>query len=223
MVPDFNVVSLTQLTANDVRTLLSLTFNWSPPDGIRGTSSSTRGPDAYRRWRRRMAAICAGLLAGAVLLPPTVIVAIALFNGDSARLEGSGEGMLYFSIGAVVLGVISAVISWFQTGGKSRINAGAEPATQLKFVATTSGLIVTDGAGHRFEGPWPRWRIASVRSQMIYLKSGQLLILDSVELVMLTDNGSSAGSVTLDPATLTEGLDFTSIVLGMIASGGRHV
>jgi hypothetical protein len=170
------------------------------------------GPEAYRRWRRRIAAISAGVLAGAVLLVPAVVVAIALYSGDSATLAGSGEGLLYFLTGTVVLGIIGAVISWFQTGGKRRTNAGAEPETQLKFAATTSGLAVTDGAGHRIEGPWPRWRIANVRSQVAHLKSGQLHILDSVELVMLADNGSSAGSVTLDPATLTKGRDFSATV-----------
>jgi hypothetical protein len=53
------------------------------------------------------------------------------------------------------------------------------------------------------------------------LKSGKLYVLDSVDLVILADNGSSAGSVTLDPETLTDGRSFSATVLGMIANGGR--
>jgi len=216
---DFNAVSLTPLSHDQFRGLVSLTSGWSHPLGARGASSSTIGPAAYRRRRRRIAAIAAGVLAGVVLLVPAI--AVAFFSGDSAALAGSGEGRLVFAIFAAVLGTIGAAISWFQTGGKRRTNAGAEPATQLEFTATTSGLVVSDAAGSRLEGPWPRWRIANVRSQVAYLKSGKLDLLDSVDLVILADNGSSAGSVTLDPATLTKGRSFSASVVCMIANGGR--
>jgi hypothetical protein len=218
---DFNTVSLTPLTHDQFRALVSLTSGWSPPHGARGASSSTIGPQAYRRRRRRIAAIAAGVLAAAVLLVPALFTAVAFFSGDSAALAESGEGLLFSRSFAAVLGTIGAVISWFQTGGKRRTNAGAEPATQLTFTATTSGLVVSDAAGGRIESPWPRQRIANVRSQVAYLKSGRLDVLDSVDLVILADNGSSAGSVTLDPETLTKGRSFSASVLGMIADGGR--
>jgi len=218
---DFKAVALTPLTDDHVRALDYLTSGWSRPDGARGASSSTMGPQAYQRRRRRLAAVAAIVLAAVVLLVPGVLAAVALYQGDTARLSGFGEGLPYILIAAVLLATIGAAISWFQTGGTRRTIAGAEPATQLAFAATTSGLVVSDAAGGRIEAAWPRWRIANVRSQIAALQHGKLYILDAVDLVIVADDGSSAGSVTLDPNTLTKGRDFSATVLGMIASGGR--
>ncbi len=179
------------------------------------------GPEAYRRRRRRFAAIAAGVMAAIVLLPPGVIAAVALYRGDSETLTGFREALPYLAIATAVLATIGAAISWFQTRGKRRTNAGAEPATQLAFVATTSGLVVTDAAGGRIEAPWPRWRIANVRSQIAAMEHSKLYILDSVDLVIVTDDGSSAGGVTLDPETLSDGRNFAATVLGMISNSGR--
>lgn len=218
---NFSAVSLTQLTDVHVRALEYLTSGWSRPHAARGASTSTMGPEAYRRRRRRIAAIAAGVMAAIVLLVPSVVAAVALYQGDSAELAGLGEALPYLLIAAAVMAAIGAAISWFQTSGKRRTNAGAEPATRLTFAATTSGLVVTDAAGGRMEAPWPRWRIANVRSQIAYTGHSKLYILDSVDLVILGENGASAGSVTLDPETLTRGRSFGATVLGMIANGGR--
>jgi hypothetical protein len=218
---DFNAVSLTPLTDDHIRALEYLTSGWSHPHRTRGASSSTMGPDAYRRRRGRIAAVAAGVMAAVVLLVPGVIAAVALYQGDSATLAGFGEALPYLVIAAAVLAAIGAAISWFQTSGKRRTNAGAEPATQLTFAATTSGLVVTSAAGGRMEAPWRRWRIANVRSQIAALEQSKLYILDSVDLVIVGDDGPSTGSVTLDPETLTDGRDFAATILGMIAQGGR--
>lgn len=221
MALNFSAVSLTQLTDDQVRALEYLTSGWSSPLAARGASSSTMGPEAYRRRRRRIAAIAAGVMAAIVLLVPGVVAAVALYQGDSAELAGLGEALPYLLIAATVMATIGAAISWFQTGGKRRTNAGAEPATRLTFAATTTGLVVTNGAGGRIEAPWPRWRIANVRSQIAHQRYSKLYILDSVDLVILDDDGSSAGSVTLDPETLTRGRSFGATILSMIVNGGR--
>jgi hypothetical protein len=218
---DFNAVSLTPLTDDHIRALEYLTSGWSRPHDVRGISSSTIGPEAYRRRRRRIAAVSAGVMAAIVLLVPGVIAGVALYQGDAASLAGFREAVPYLVIAAAVLSAIGAAISWFQTSGKRRTNAGAEPATQLTFAATASRLVVTDAAGGRMEAPWPRWRIANVRSQIAALQHGKLYILESVDLVIVGDDGSSAGSVTLDPETLSRGRSFSATVLGMIANGGR--
>ena len=222
MALDFNAVSLTPLTDDHIRALEYLTSGWSRPHGVRGASSSTMGPEAYRRRRRRIAAMSAGVMAAIVLLVPGVIAAFALYHGDSTKLAGFGEAVPYLVIAAAVLSTIGAAISWFQTSGKRRTNAGAEPATQLTFAATASRLVVTDAAGGRIEAAWPRWRIANVRSQIAPLRYSKLYILDAVDLVIVGNDGSSTGSVTLDPETLTKGRSFGATVLGMIASGGRR-
>ena len=161
------------------------------------------------------------MLAAVVLLEPGIFAAVALYQGDTARLSDFGEALPYVLAAAALLATTGAAISWFQTGGTRRTTAGAEPATQLTFAATDSRLVVSDAAGGRIEAPWPRWRIANVRSGIAALEQSKLYILDAVELVIVADDGSSAGSVTLDPNTLTKGRDFSATVLGMIASGGR--
>lgn len=221
MALDFNAVSLTPLTDDHVRALEYLTAGWSRPDGARGAASSTMGPQAYQRRRRHLAAVAAGVLGAVVLVVPGFFAAVALHQGDTARLSGFGEALPYVLAAAALLSTIGAAISWFQTGGARRTTAGAEPATQLTFAATDSRLVVSDAAGGRIEAPWPRWRIANVRSQIAALEQSKLHILDAVDLVIVADDGSSAGSVTLDPNTLTKGRDFSATVLGMIASGGR--
>lgn len=221
MALDFNAVSLTRLTDDHIRALAYLTSGWARPPEARGATSSTVGPEAYRRRRRRIAAVAAGVMAAIVLLVPGVIAAVALYHGDAETLSGFGEALPYLLIAAVVLSTIGAAISWFQTGGKRRTNAGAEPATRLAFAATTSGLVVTDAAGGRLEAPWQRWRIGNVRSHIAALQHGKLYILDSVDLVIVGDDESSAGSVTLDPETLLKGRAFAATVLGMIATSGR--
>lgn len=60
-----------------------------------------------------------------------------------------------------------------------------------------------------------------MRSQIAALEQSKLHVLDAVDLVIVADDGSSAGSVTLDPNILTKVRDFSATVLGMIASGGR--
>ena len=221
MALDFNAVSLTPLTNENIWALDYLTVGWSRPHGVRGVSSRTMGPEAYRRRRRRIAAIAAGVMAAIVLLVPGVLAAVALYQDDSAELAGFGEALPYLLIAAAVLGTIGAAISWFQTGGKHRTNAGAEPATRLAFAATASRLLVTDAAGGRMEAPWPRWRLANVRSEVAHLRYSKIHVLNSVDLVILREDGSSGGSVTLDPSTLTKGRDVGATVLGMIATGGR--
>lgn len=164
----------------------------------------------------------AGIMAGAVLLGPIVVAVIALWNGDLSALRDSGIGLLYLSILAVALGAFVAAISWYQTGGRCRTNAGAEAATRLTFVATASGLRVGDATGRYFEGPWARWRTGNVRASVAQLRGSRLDILEALDVVMVTEEGARAGRVTLDPQTLLNGRDFAATVVGMIASRGQR-
>ena len=219
---DFKAISLSQLTDQDVWALETLTFLWSPPD-VGGISSHTMGPEAYRRWRLKKVAISASLYGGAMLVVPAIIIAVVVYRGEAASLREGHGGLLYFLIAAVVLGAGGAVDRWNRTGGKHRTSAGAEPATKLGFAATTNEFVVVDALGYKIAGPWPRWRITNARSRSEYLRGQTLYVLESVELVLLAEDGSSAGSVTLDPLTLTGGRDFSATVLGMIASHGSHI
>lgn len=216
---DFNAVSLTPLTGDNIRALQSLTSGWSRPDGAGGISARTLGPETYRRRRRRNATIAATLLGSIVMFVPVLGMTIAYFGDDRASLAGGIQALPYFGIGAIVFGTIGAAISWYQTSGKGRTTAGAEPETQLTFRATAEALEVSNGAGARIAAPWPRWRIAHVRSQMHHLKSGQLHVLDRIDLVILgEDGGAHAGSVTLDPDTLSDGRSFGGTAIAMIAA-----
>lgn len=163
--------------------------------------------------------MAAALLGGLVLFVPAIAADVALHGGDAATLRNLGVAWPHILIGAAVLGAIGAAITWFQTAGRHRTGAGAEPATRLTFTATASGLAIADGTGGRLEAAWPRWRISVVRATVWPRSKGSSLdVLESLRPVLLSDDGTSAGSVTLDPSTLTEGRDIAATILGMITS-----
>ena len=219
---NFPPACLTPLYDQDIRALQSLTAGWSPPNPARGTTASTLGPAAYRRLRLRRAALCAGLVLAMMVLMPTLIVVLAAVTDDPAWHNGRVLTVLYyFSAGGIVLSVIAAALGWHFTGGQRRITAGAEPATHLVLAATTTGLAITFGTGHRLAGAWSRWRLSHVRSEIIYMKHRRVYILESATLVFYPEDGSQAASALLDPITLDKGHDFAATVVAMITSNVR--
>jgi hypothetical protein len=123
---DFKAAWLTPLTDDHVRALEYLTAGWSRPDGARGAASSTMGPQAYRRRRRRLATVAAGVLASVVLLVPGVLAAVALYQGDTARLSGFGEALPYILAAAALLSTIGAAISRGRDGASPMCGRGSQ-------------------------------------------------------------------------------------------------
>ncbi len=214
----FPPACLTPLHDPDIRALQALTAGWSPPDPARGTTASTMGPAAYHRLRVRRTAVVAAYAFAIMAIPVALIVTLLVLTDDPALHSSRGRTVFFsFVAGGVVLSLAATAIGWHATGGKRRIAAGTEPATQLTFAATTEGLTITFGTGHRLAGPWSRWRLSQVRSEVIRLRHSRSFIFESAHLVFFPDDGSQSASALLDPITLDKGHAFAATVVAMIA------